>query len=272
MEVYDALWKDALEAAAAAGGTVAHHHGVGQLKMAAAGRELAGARPLYLVLKAKLDPTGILNPGRLFPEQECPEPSAPPLGIDELSRVATLPAQGEPGLRDQHLAAAGWALRFPTTGRLVETLRGPVEPWESRVLGASLRLPAGRAVFLAVPRSAAGPDPRKGYPLGAYETLTVPIVPLNEPSETVEVASAPKIGGGAPLAGAQDSTADRILRLQSLCLARDIRSTRLTAHGLEFRGPAASAMAALARQIEVDPRKPSENLNEPGVVGAKSGS
>ena len=32
-----------------------------------------------------------------------------------------------------------------------------------------------------VPRSSAGPDPREAFPPDAYETLTVPVVPLDEP-------------------------------------------------------------------------------------------
>ncbi|MFZ5477931.1 MAG: FAD-binding oxidoreductase [Myxococcota bacterium] len=182
LEVYDAAWRDGLAAAAAAGGTVAHHHGVGTLKMHAAARELAGAIPRFRELKARLDPKGVLNPGRLFPDVDVAEPSSPEPSIDAVSRVATLPAQAPAAERDAWLAERGWALRFPTDRPLAHALRRPRAPWEAPVLGACVHTPRGRAVFVDVPRSSAGPDPRETFPPDAYETLTVPVVPLGEPA------------------------------------------------------------------------------------------
>jgi alkyldihydroxyacetonephosphate synthase len=178
LDVYDAAWRDALAAASAAGGTVAHHHGVGPLKMHAAARELAGALPRFRELKARLDPKGLLNPGRLFPDVEVPEPPVPEPSVDAVSRCATLPAQAPAAERDAWLAARGWALRFPTDGPLARALGRPREPWETTVLGACVRTPQGRAVFVDVPRSSAGPDPREAFPPDAYETLTVPVDPI----------------------------------------------------------------------------------------------
>lgn len=182
LEVYDAAWRDALAAAASVGGTVAHHHGVGQLKMEAAARELAGVAPVFARLKAELDPHGILNPGRLFPPVDVPEPAKPLLAVDPLSQVATLDAQAPAADRDAALARDGWRLRFPTPGPLAAHVAGPVAPWECRVLGASVFVEGRRVVLLPVPRSAAGPDPRRTFPPTAYETVTVPIVPLGSPS------------------------------------------------------------------------------------------
>ena len=178
LDVYDAAWADALEAAAAVGGTVAHHHGVGQLKRAAAARELAGIAPMFHAIRRDLDPDGILNPGRLFPDIEPgPEPVKPALDIDPVSRIATLPAQ-EPAVdRDARLAALGWRLRHPTPGPLALTL-SRVAPDDTRVVGASAILDGRRVVLLPVPRSSAGPDARRVLPAAAYETLTVPIAPL----------------------------------------------------------------------------------------------
>lgn len=179
--VYRAAWADALAAAAAAGGTVAHHHGVGQLKMEAAGRELAGLRSSFLALKARLDPAGILNPGRMFPDPGAaspPEPDAPPLGVDAVSLVATLPAHEPAAARDAELARQGFRLLFPTDGPVVDALSGPREPHQARVLGVSAHLDGRRVVLPAVPRSAAGPDPRAALPREAYESVTVPVVPV----------------------------------------------------------------------------------------------
>lgn len=182
LATYDAAWADALAAAEAVGGTVAHHHGVGQLKMAAAARELAGVGPLFHALKARLDPAGILNPGRLFPDVAAPEPAAPAVGVDEVSRTATLDAQAAAATRDRWLADRGWRLRFPTPGPLASAVHTPApHPTETPVLGVSARTPAGRVVVRPVPRSAAGPDVRTVFPPDAYETITVPVDPLEAP-------------------------------------------------------------------------------------------
>lgn len=219
LEVYDATWRDALAAAASVGATVAHHHGVGQLKREAAARELAGIAPMYRALKARLDPNGILNPGRLFPDVDTPEPARPTLGIDPISRIAVVDAQESAETRDRRLAEQGWALRFPTAGPLASSVTGPRQPWEARVLGASAILDGRRAVFVTVPRSAAGPDPRCSLPPAVYETLSVPIVPLDEP--TTQVARA-----------AED------------CLAADVRPSRVLDGVVELRGPAGAELAA----------------------------
>ncbi|MDP2309228.1 MAG: FAD-binding oxidoreductase [Pseudomonadota bacterium] len=246
LDVYDAAWRDALSAAAEAGGTVAHHHGVGQLKMAAAARELAGIAPRFHALKARLDPAGILNPGRLFPLVDMPEPAAPPVEIDPVSRIATLDAQQPAAERDDWLAKAGWELRFPSTGSLAASVGAPRQPWESRVLGASARLDGRRAVFLAVPRSSAGPDPREALPAGAYETLTVPVVRRDEAVVRVDVSA-------------------------STCLAADLRPAREIAGSAEFRGPAAADLAALARRLgPIGSERASADL--PAADRARSGS
>lgn len=224
LDVYDAAWRDALEAAAAAGGTALHHHGVGQLKREAAARELAGAAPRFHALKARLDPRGVLNPGRLFPPVDVPEPPAPEIGVDATSQTATLPAAQPAEERDAWLAERGWALRHPTPGPLADALGRPRAPWETPVLGASVRLPGGRAVFRPVPRHAAGPDARETFPPDAYETLTVPVVRLDERAVVVAMAS-------------EDA------------VRADLRPARRLPEGVEFRGPAADALAGLARAL-----------------------
>lgn len=64
-QTYDAAWRAGLEAATAAGGTVAHHHGVGRSKAPLLPRELPGVGEAFGVLKRAFDPQGILNPGAL---------------------------------------------------------------------------------------------------------------------------------------------------------------------------------------------------------------
>jgi alkyldihydroxyacetonephosphate synthase len=61
-------WEAAARACHQAGGTVSHHHGIGLLKAPFLEREL-GAAGLGVLrsIKSALDPSGILNPGKLLP-------------------------------------------------------------------------------------------------------------------------------------------------------------------------------------------------------------
>jgi alkyldihydroxyacetonephosphate synthase len=63
--LYDAIWKDGLEAATRAGGTISHHHGVGLLKAPYMAGEHREAMALFRAAKRALDPDGILNPGKM---------------------------------------------------------------------------------------------------------------------------------------------------------------------------------------------------------------
>jgi alkyldihydroxyacetonephosphate synthase len=64
---YDAIWSAALDAAVEAGGTLAHHHGVGRSKASRLGDELGGGLDVQRALKRAFDPHGVLNPGALLP-------------------------------------------------------------------------------------------------------------------------------------------------------------------------------------------------------------
>jgi alkyldihydroxyacetonephosphate synthase len=72
---YDRAWRAALAAAIAAGGTLAHHHGVGRSKAPRLGTELGAGIDVVRALKRAFDPHGILNPGNLLPPP-APEPYA----------------------------------------------------------------------------------------------------------------------------------------------------------------------------------------------------
>lgn len=63
--LYDAIWKDGLEAATRVGGTISHHHGVGLLKAPYMAGEHREAMALFHAAKRALDPGGILNPGKM---------------------------------------------------------------------------------------------------------------------------------------------------------------------------------------------------------------
>jgi len=73
-ETYDRAWKAAMAAAIDAGGTLAHHHGVGRSKAPRMAHELgAGGVDTVRALMKAFDPKGILNPGNLLPPPS-PEP------------------------------------------------------------------------------------------------------------------------------------------------------------------------------------------------------
>ena len=75
---YDRTWRAALDAAIAAGGTLAHHHGVGRSKAPRLAEELGGAGiSVVRALQRAFDPHGILNPGNLLP------PPNPPPFVDD---------------------------------------------------------------------------------------------------------------------------------------------------------------------------------------------
>ena len=63
---YLQAWGAVMEATLAAGGTIAHHHGIGRLRVPWLERELGSAYPVLRAIKRALDPAGIMNPGTLL--------------------------------------------------------------------------------------------------------------------------------------------------------------------------------------------------------------
>jgi alkyldihydroxyacetonephosphate synthase len=62
---YDAVWSAAMSACREAGGTIGHHHGVGQARAPWLASELGAGFDVLRAVKAALDPAGVLNPGKL---------------------------------------------------------------------------------------------------------------------------------------------------------------------------------------------------------------
>jgi alkyldihydroxyacetonephosphate synthase len=78
--LYDAIWKDGLEASTRVGGTISHHHGVGLLKAPYMAGEHREAMALFRAAKRALDPDGIMNPGKMGlggPRTSAPAGSEP---------------------------------------------------------------------------------------------------------------------------------------------------------------------------------------------------
>jgi alkyldihydroxyacetonephosphate synthase len=63
--LYDAIWRDGLDATTQVGGTISHHHGVGLLKAPFMAAEHREAMAIFEAAKQALDPDGILNPGKM---------------------------------------------------------------------------------------------------------------------------------------------------------------------------------------------------------------
>ncbi|MDJ0867860.1 MAG: FAD-binding oxidoreductase [Myxococcota bacterium] len=68
-ETYAECWRRTLEATLAAGGSIAHHHGVGRVRRDWLEREVGpGGLRVLRAIKGALDPAGVLNPGNLLPD------------------------------------------------------------------------------------------------------------------------------------------------------------------------------------------------------------
>jgi alkyldihydroxyacetonephosphate synthase len=175
-EKYDAVWRDALSAAIAAGGTLSHHHGVGRSKAPKLGAELGYGVELVHALRKTLDPSGVLNPGNLLPRastaSERAQTSEIPttLSFDESSLLARAPGSTTLGAIEDAAASRGLSLRI-TDLRRDETVAsfiargtpGVPDPWldpvDHFVAGFSARLPSGNALVVRPgPRRAVGPD------------------------------------------------------------------------------------------------------------------
>jgi len=66
--IYSACWQRVIEATAAAGGGIAHHHGIGRVRQNYLALDLGDTGvSLLKTIKAALDPDGIMNPGVLLP-------------------------------------------------------------------------------------------------------------------------------------------------------------------------------------------------------------
>ncbi len=63
--VYDAIWRDGLEATTRVGGTISHHHGVGLLKAPYMAGEHREGMAIFEAIKTSLDPDGVFNPGKM---------------------------------------------------------------------------------------------------------------------------------------------------------------------------------------------------------------
>ncbi len=64
---YRACWARTMEATLRCGGTIAHHHGIGRLRVPWMAAEHGEGLAVLRAIKRALDPLGIMNPGALLP-------------------------------------------------------------------------------------------------------------------------------------------------------------------------------------------------------------
>jgi alkyldihydroxyacetonephosphate synthase len=180
---YDAAWRAALAAAVEAGGTLAHHHGVGRSKAPRLPAELGVGIDVVRSLMRAFDPAGILNPGNLVPTPApapAPTPTptpapahapAPALTLDRASLLACIQGGTDLATAERQLADVGLtlgvALPFPSSTPLSEwlALGAPgardrwLDPTDQLLAGLDATLADGRALSIRpAPRRAVGPD------------------------------------------------------------------------------------------------------------------
>jgi alkyldihydroxyacetonephosphate synthase len=213
VRVHETLWRDALDAALAAGGTISHHHGVGRLRGEFLARELgAGGSFALAAVKRACDPRGILCPGTPLSSlpvtgSDAPAPALGGIELDALSELVRLP--GHVTLR-----AAAADLRARGHTLLVEPLDLSVRDWvraglpglpdpfadpvEQRVAGFEASFGEGRRIVQRpVPRRALGPDPFALF-AGSGEFGAIDAVWVRAPALAAAQARPLPFGGSAP--------------------------------------------------------------------------
>ncbi len=68
LQSYKAAWNAAQEAVVQLGGCVSHHHGVGVSKASRTHYDHEGGEPIFEMLKRRLDPKMVMNPGKVWVE------------------------------------------------------------------------------------------------------------------------------------------------------------------------------------------------------------
>jgi alkyldihydroxyacetonephosphate synthase len=174
--LYERAWRDALDAAIDAGGTLSHHHGVGRSKAPRLGDELGHGVTVVGRMLRSWDPDRLLNPGNLLPRGGDTPPATHeahpfvPGEIDDHSLLATLPGSMTVTEAERALATRGLTLDLegaPDSRSLddwiASGLPGTRDAWsdpvEQVIAGLSADMGSGeRLLVRPAPRRAVGPD------------------------------------------------------------------------------------------------------------------
>ena len=196
LERYDAAWSAALHAVTDHRATISHHHGVGLSK---AHRMLdeqgPGGRGLFELAKARFDPQGRMNPGKLWTSPAGAVrralPPAPDLRPEDLL-LSCLPSEQVAQVERRANLQGATVGPLPAVETMGEAMRSrtPASPRYGRpidrVVSLCARLPDGSEFHPTVaPRKAVGPDYVRlvmtaDPPLARIDSLTVRLMPLPE--------------------------------------------------------------------------------------------
>ena len=182
--IYDRAWRAALRAAVEAGGTLAHHHGVGRSKAPRLPDELGAGIDVVQALMRAFDPDRILNPGNLIGRGDASgagppsvpgstrtsKPASTAVELDPKSLLACVGGATEVADLERELHGKGLTLDVNFDGPR-ETVgdwlaRGApgardrwLDPVDQLLAGLEARLVDGRVLRMRpAPRRAVGPD------------------------------------------------------------------------------------------------------------------
>jgi alkyldihydroxyacetonephosphate synthase len=216
---YDEVWRRALDAAIAAGGTLSHHHGVGRSKAPRLGAELGHGVAVVRALARAFDPSAILNRGNLLPARDPAVSSSAwrrEVEVDRASLLVHAPAAAR--LEEIEAAARrvgatlglGEDPREATVGDWLSAgtpgVRDPLaDPVDHAIAGLEARMADGHVLAVrAAPRRAVGPD-LIALVVGARDRFATPLSAairihlLDAPAvstDPVEVDRDPPLGEG----------------------------------------------------------------------------
>jgi alkyldihydroxyacetonephosphate synthase len=178
---YDRAWRDALAAAVDAGGTIAHHHGVGRSKAPRLSAEIGAGIDVVRSLMRAFDPAGIMNPGNLVSSGDlggdhdssvrhaAQDDDGGPWVLDRESLLARIDGAIDMTQAERRLNDAGLTLdaRLPPHTTMADWLAqgapgardGWLDPVDQLLAGLDGTLSGGRKLAIRpAPRRAVGPD------------------------------------------------------------------------------------------------------------------
>ncbi len=192
LQTYEHTWNQALIAAHTAGGTIAHHHGIGRSKRSMMRLEHGAGLDVIAQLARRADPHGIFAGGPLIAKDGEGPPSRggveqrSELSVDRVSRLLSVRVNTPMPHVIEALAQHGLALRSADSHRDVLSYVRAIcaadvlaDPVDHRVAGYVARLHSGRLSYLqAAPRRSAGPElwslfAQSDHRWGTLESITL---------------------------------------------------------------------------------------------------